>query len=166
MKKLIPFIILTFSLFLFHSCVKANDNIGHDGRCTGSANCTACVNCSQCGYCRRGGTCSKCSGKSSGGSYKKSKPKKDKTSSSYTSSKNKSGKIPKVELNVNINSNNRYLAGIGAVNIYEKPSTQSKIITTVSKNAKLILLSKEGQWFKVQVKSSSKKGYVSNKDVK
>lgn len=172
MKKLIPFIILTFSVFLLHSCVKANDNIGHGGRCTGSAYCTACSNCSRCGHCGSGGTCGVCSGSSSGrssssgNSYKKSKPKKDKTSSSYTSSKNKSGKIPKVELNVNINSNNRYLAGIGAVNIYEKPSTQSKIITTVSKNAKLIQLSKEGQWFKVQVKSSSKKGYVSNKDVK
>lgn len=172
MKKLIPFIIFTSSLFLLHSCVKANDNIGHGGRCTGSANCKACSTCSRCGHCGSGGTCSKCSGSSSGkssssgSSYKKTKPKKHKTSSSYTSSKNNSGKIPKVELNVNVNSNNRYLAGIGAVNIYEKPSTQSKIITTVSKNAKLIQLSKEGQWFRVQVKPSGKKGYVYYKDVK
>ncbi|WP_449388909.1 SH3 domain-containing protein [Chryseobacterium lineare] len=172
MKKLIPFIILTFSVFLLHSCVKANDNIGHDGRCTGSAYCTACSNCSRCGHCGSGGTCGKCSGSSSGkssssgSSYKKSKSKKDKNSSSYTSSKNNSGKIPKVELNVNINSNNRYLAGNGAVNIYEKKSLKSKIVATVTKNAKLIQLSKEGLWYKVQVKPSGKKGFVYYKDVK
>jgi hypothetical protein len=175
MKKLIPFIILTFSVFLLHSCVKANDNIGHDGRCTGSAYCTACTNCtncSRCGHCGSGGTCGVCSGSSSGrssssgSSYKKSKPKKDKTSSSYTSSKHNSGKVPKVELNVNVNSNNRYLAGIGKVNIYEKRSSTSKIVVTVTKNAKLIQLSKEGLWYKVQVKASGKKGYVYYKDVK
>lgn len=161
MKKLIPFIILTFSVFLLHSCVKANDNIGHDGRCTGSAYCTACSNCSRCGHCSSGGTCGKCSERSD-----KRKLKKHKTSSSYTSSKNNSGKIPKVELNVNVNSNNRYLVGIGAVNIYEKKSLKSKIVTTVSKNAKLIQLSKEGHWFRIQVKSSGKKGYVYYKNVK
>jgi hypothetical protein len=172
MKKLIPFIILIFSVFLLRSCVKANDNIGHGGRCTGSAYCTACSNCSRCGHCGSGGTCGVCSGSSSGrssssdNSYKKSKPIKHKTSSSYTSSKNNSGKIPKVELNVNINSNNRYLAGIEATTIYEKASFKSKVVATVSKNAKLIQLSKEGQWFKVQVKSSGKKGYVYYKNVK
>ncbi|WP_346983588.1 SH3 domain-containing protein [Chryseobacterium sp. POE27] len=172
MKKLIPFIILTFSVFLLHSCMKANDNIWHDGRCTGSANCSACTTCSRCGHCGSGGTCGVCSGSSSGrssssgSSYKKRKPKKDKTSSSYTSSKNNSGKTPKVELNVNVNSNNSYLAGIGTVNIYEKRSSKSNIITTVTKNTKLIQLSKEGLWYKVQVKPSGKKGYVYYKDVK
>lgn len=172
MKKLIPFIILTFILFLLNSCVKANDNIGHGGRCTGSAYCTACSNCSRCGHCGSGGTCGVCSGSSSGrssssgSSYKRTKSKKLKTPDSYSSSKAKSTKTPKVELNVNVNSNNRYLAGTGAVNIYEKPSLQSKIITTVSKNTKLIQLSKEGSWYKVQVKSSGRKGYIFNKDAK
>lgn len=170
MKKLIPFIILTFSVFLLHSCVKANDNIGHGGRCTGSAYCTACSNCSRCGHCGSGGTCGVCSGSSSGtsysgSSYKKIKSKKHNTSSSPTSSKNNSGRSPKVELNVNVNYNNRYLAGTGAVNIYEKPSVRSKIVTIVSKNAKLIQLAKEGEWYKVQVKSSGKKGYVYYKNV-
>ncbi|SEM73998.1 SH3 domain-containing protein [Chryseobacterium taichungense] len=169
MKKLIPFIILTFSVFLLHSCVKANDNIGHDGRCTGSAYCTACSNCSRCGHCSSGGTCGVCSdgssGKnsSSGNSYKRSKSKKHKTPDSYNSSK---AKTPKVELNVNVNSNNRYIAGINATTIYEKPSFKSKVVTIVSKNTKLIQLSKEGQWFRVQVKSSGKKGYVYYKNVK
>lgn len=172
MKKLIAFIIFTFSVFLLHSCMKANDNIWHDGRCTGSAYCTACTNCSRCGHCGSGGTCGVCSGSSSGrssssgSSYKKSKPKKDKTSSSYTSSKHNSGKTPKVELNVNVNSNNRYLAGIEATTIYEKASFKSKVVAIVSKNTKLIQLSKEGQWFRVQVKSSGKKGYVYYKNVK
>lgn len=171
MKKLIPFIIMALGLILLHSCMKANDNVGHDGRCTGSAYCTACSNCSRCGHCGSGGTCGKCSGRSSetsysGSSYKKAKSKKHKTSSSHTSPKNNSGKSPKVELNVNVNSNNRYLAGTGAVNIYEKPSVRSKIVTIVSKNAKLIQLAKEGEWYKVQVKSSGKKGYVYYKNVK
>lgn len=172
MKKLIPFIILAFGLLFLHSCVKANDNLGHGGRCTGSAYCTACSNCSRCGHCGSGGTCGVCSGSSSGktsysgSSYKKSKSKKHKTSTSDISSKNRSTDDPKVELNVNVNSNNRYLVGTGAVNIYEKPSVRSKIVTIISKNAKLVQLAKEGDWYKVQVKSSGKKGYVYYKNVK
>ncbi len=171
MKKLIPFIILAFSLFLQHSCVKANDSIGHDGRCTGSANCTACTNCSRCGHCGSGGTCGVCSGSSSGrstssGTHKKSKPKKHKTSDSYKSSKSTTSKTPKIELNVNLNSNNRYIAGISGTNIYEQPSFKSKIVTTVTKNAKLIQLSKQGSWYKVQVKPSGEKGFIYYKDVK
>jgi hypothetical protein len=174
MKKLIPFIILTFSLFLLNSCFKANDNIEHDGRCTGSAYCSACKNCSRCGHCSGGGTCGVCSGDSSGrnspsgSSSKKSKPKKHKTSETYKSSKTKSNKPPKVfidEVNVNINSP-RYIAGIATTNIYEKPSIKSKIITVVAKNTKLIQLSKKDSWYKVKVKSTGKTGYVFYKDVK
>lgn len=171
MKKLIPFIILTLSLFLLHSCVKANDSLGHDGRCTGSAYCTACTNCSRCGHCGSGGTCGVCSGNSSGRSsssetHKKSKPKKHKTSKSYTSSKEASKKAPKVELNVNVNSNNRYIAAINDIKIYEKPSFKSDVITILSKDAKLIQLSKKGSWIKVKVKSNGKIGYVDSKYVK
>ncbi|WP_082444920.1 SH3 domain-containing protein [Chryseobacterium hispalense] len=166
MKKLIPFIILTLSLFLLHSCVKANDSLGHDGRCTGSAYCTACTNCSRCGHCGSGGTCGVCSRSSSSETHKKSKPKKHKTSKSYTSSKEASKKAPKVELNVNVNSNNRYIAAINDIKIYEKPSFKSDIVTTVSKNAKLVQLSKEGSWIKVKVKSNGKIGYVDSKYVK
>jgi len=175
MKKLIPFIIITFSLFLLNSCFKANDNIGHDGRCTGSAYCTACSNCSRCGHCSGGGTCGVCGGGSSGrnssseSSSKKSKSKKHKTSESYKSSKIKSNKPPKVfidEVNVNVNSNNRYIAGIATTNIYEKPSVKSKVIAKVSKNEKLIRLSKKDSWYKVKVKSTNKTGYVFYKDVK
>ncbi|MDR6461248.1 hypothetical protein J2786_004402 [Chryseobacterium vietnamense] len=175
MKKLIPFIILTFSLFLLNSCLKANDNAGHGGRCTGSSYCTACSNCSRCGHCSSGGTCGVCGGgssgrsSSSGNSNKKSKAEKYRSSGSNESSKTKSNKPTKVfidEVNFNISSSNRYTAGIEATNIYEKPSLKSKIIATVSKKAKLIQLSKDGLWYKVQVKSSGKTGYVYYKDVK
>lgn len=174
MKKLILFIILTFTLFVLNSCVKANDNVGHDGRCTGSAYCTACANCSRCGHCSGGGTCGVCgsgsskSSSSSDSSYKRSKSKKHTSSDSFKTSKAKSSKPPKVfidEVNINVNSN-RYIAATSTTNIYEKPSFKSKVIEKATKNTKLIQLSKEGSWYKVQVKSSGKKGYVYYKDVK
>ncbi|WP_415324605.1 SH3 domain-containing protein [Chryseobacterium sp. MMS23-Vi53] len=174
MQRLIPFIILTFSLFLLNSCFKANDNVGHDGRCTGSAYCTACSNCSRCGHCSGGGTCGVCSGGSSRRNSSETSPKKSKTrkhksseSESYRSSKSKSNKPPKVfidEVNVNINSP-RYLAGNSLISIYEKASLKSKILTTVPKNTKLVQLSKQGPWIKVQLPKSKKIGYV-YKDVK
>lgn len=174
MKKLIPFIIFAFGSFLLNSCFKANDNIGHDGRCTGSAYCTACSNCSRCGHCSSGGTCGVCGGGSSESyssgrsSTKKRKTKKYTASDYYTSSKTNSSKPQKIiidEVNVDLSSN-RYITGIATTNIYEKPSLNSKVVTRVYKNEKLIPLSKEGLWYKVKVKSSGKKGYVFYKDVK
>lgn len=159
MKKLISFIIITFSLFILNSCFKANDNVLHGGRCTGSAYCTACSNCSGCGHCNSGGTCGVCGGSSSrkssssGSSTKKSKSKKHKSTDSYQSSKTQSNKPPKVfidEVNVNLNTNNRQFAGIEAIIIYEKPTLKSKIIATVPKDAKLIKLSTKGSWCEVQ----------------
>ncbi|WP_312991271.1 SH3 domain-containing protein [Chryseobacterium flavum] len=169
MKKLIPLIILTFSIFILNSCFKANDNVVHGGRCTGSANCTACSTCSGCGHCSSGGTCSVCRGGSYGKSSSKSKSKKNKSPDSYRSSKPHTGNPPKVfidKVNINLNSNNRYIASVATTNVYEKPTFKSKIITTVPKNVKLIKLSKEGSWYKVQVKTSGKVGFVFNKDVK
>lgn len=174
MKKLIPFIIFAFGSFILNSCFKANDNIGHDGRCTGSAYCTACSNCSRCGHCSSGGTCGVCGGGSSESyssgrsSTKKRKTKKHTASEYYTSSKTNSSKPQKIiidEVNVDLSSN-RYITGIATTNIYEKPSLSSKVVTRVYKNEKLIPLSKEGLWYKVKVKSSGKKGYVFYKDVK
>lgn len=176
MKKLIPFIIIAFGSFLLNSCFKANDNIGHEGRCTGSANCTACSSCSRCGHCSSGGTCGVCGGGSSESyssgrsSTKKRKAKKHKVIDSYTftSSKTKSNKPQKIiidEVNVDLSSN-RYITGIATTNIYEKPSLSSKVVIRVYKNEKLIPFSKEGSWYKVKVKSSGKKGYVFYKDVK
>ncbi|MCS3530316.1 SH3 domain-containing protein [Chryseobacterium sp. JUb7] len=168
MKKLILFIILTFSSFILNSCFKANDNVGHGGRCTGSANCSACSNCSRCGHCSSGGTCGVCGGGSSGYFKKKNTSKKTSTSESYKSPKGKSTKTPKVsidEVNVNINSP-KYIAGIATTNIYEKPTVKSKIIAAVPKSEKLIQLSKQGSWIKVQIKTTGKIGYVFYKDVK
>ncbi|MGX5684564.1 SH3 domain-containing protein [Chryseobacterium cucumeris] len=175
MKKLISFIILTFSIFILNSCFKANDNVGHGGRCTGSSYCTACSNCSRCGHCSGGGTCGVCgagsSGRSSssGNSSKKSKSGKYKPSDSYKSTKAKSSKPPKVyidKVNVNINSNNRNIAEIKTINIFEKPTSKSRIIAIVPKDTKLIKLSTEGSWYKVKVKSRGKEGYVFNNDIK
>jgi uncharacterized protein YgiM (DUF1202 family) len=163
MKKLIPFIITILSMLFLYSCFKANDNIGHEGRCTGSAYCSACTSCSRCGHCSSGGTCGVCSGSSSS----KSKPKKYKRSESSTSPKSR--KPPKVfidKVNVNINSNNRYIAGIATVNIYEKPFPKSKIIEKVAKDEKLIRLEKQPNWYKVRVQKSGKTGYVQYKDIK
>jgi hypothetical protein len=174
MKKLIPFSILTFNLFILNSCVKANDNIGHDGRCTGSADCSACTNCSRCGHCSGGETCGVCGGgssersSSSESSSRRSKSKKHKNSDSYKSSKSKSHKPSKIhidEVNVNINSP-RYIAGISTTNIYEKPSFKSKVIEKVAKNTKLIQISKKDSWYKVQVKKGGKVGYVNYKNMK
>lgn len=169
MKKLIPFIIITFSVFILNSCFKANDNVGHDGRCTGSAYCSACSNCSRCGHCSGGGSCGVCGGgssgsnSSSGSSSKKSRSKKHKTS------KAKSNIPPKVridKIDININSNNRYFTGVAAVRIYEKPLDKSKTVAIVTKNTRLIRLEQKGEWFRVKVESSGKIGYVKRKDVK
>ncbi|GEN75489.1 SH3 domain-containing protein [Chryseobacterium hagamense] len=169
MKKLISFIIITFSASILNSCFKANDNVGHDARCTGSAYCSACTNCSRCGHCGSGGTCGACSGKSSGRNSSSGNSTKRDRSEKHTTSKTKSSKPPKVlidRVNININSNNRYFAGVAAVRIYEKPSDKSDIIVTVTKNARLIKLQEIKDWYRVKVESSGKTGYVRRKDVK
>lgn len=163
MKKLIPFIIITFSVFILNSCFKANDNVGHDGRCTGYAPCSACTDCSRCGHCGASGSCGACTGKSSRSSSKKRKSEKHKTS------KAKSNKPPKVridKIDININSNNRYFAGFAGVKIYEKPSDKLTTVVTVTKNARLIKLQEMKDWYRVKVESSGKTGYVKRKDVK
>lgn len=152
-------------LFL-HSCFKANDNIGHDGRCTGSANCSACTTCSRCGHCGAGGTCGACTGSS----LRKSKPKKHKKSESYASSGKKSKKPPKIvidEVNINIGSNSRYIARISQTIIYKEQSKESNVIARVPKNTKFIILSKKNSWYRVKVKDGKveKVGYVYYKDV-
>ncbi|MFT3918153.1 SH3 domain-containing protein [Cloacibacterium sp.] len=50
-------------------------------------------------------------------------------------------------------------------NIRELPSTKSKIIEKVEKNASLILLQNSGKWLKVRVKKSGKTGYVYYKNL-
>lgn len=152
-------------MFFLHSCFKANDNIGHDGRCTGSANCSACTTCSRCGHCGAGGTCGACTVSSS----TKSKPKKHKKSESYASSGKKSKKPPKIvidEVNINIGSNSRYIASIPKIIIYERQSKESNIIERVTKNEKLIWLEKQPHWYKVKVQKSGKIGYVYHNDTK
>ncbi|WP_294245923.1 hypothetical protein [uncultured Chryseobacterium sp.] len=175
MKKLIPSIILTFVLLLLNACFKANDHIGHDGRCTGSAYCSACTNCSRCGHCGSGGTCGVCGGgssgsnPSSGSSPRKNGYGKHKSSNDYSVLKTESRtrRVAINEANVNTGTANRYLVGVGAaITIYEKPVFRSNVVAIVTRNAKIIQLSRKGDWYKVQVESSGKKGYVYYKNLK
>ncbi|MDQ1159941.1 hypothetical protein QE422_000309 [Chryseobacterium sp. SORGH_AS 447] len=169
MKKLIPFIIITFSVFILNSCFKANDNVGHDGRCTGSANCSACSNCSGCGHCNSGGSCGVCGGGSSGRSSSSGSSSKKSSSKKHKTSKSKSSKPPKVridKIDININSNNRYFAGVAGVSIYERPSEKSKILINVTRNDRLIKLQEMKDWYKVKVEPANKTGYIKRKDVK
>lgn len=177
MKKLIPFIILTFSLLLLNACFKANDHVGHDGRCTGSAYCSACTNCSRCGHCGSGGTCGVCGGgspgsnPSSGSASGKGRYGKRKSSNDYYSvlkTESRTGRVAATdEANIHTGTANRYLTGVvAAITIYEKPAFKSNVVAIVTRNAKIIQLSRKGEWYKVQVESSGKKGYVYYKNLK
>ncbi|WP_294240308.1 SH3 domain-containing protein [Chryseobacterium sp. sg2396] len=169
MKKLIAFIIITFSVFILNSCFKANDSVGHDGRCTGSAPCSACTTCSRCGHCGSGGSCGACTGKSSGRSSSSGSSSKIHKSEKHKAPKAKSNKPPKVrvdQVNININSGNMYFAHVAAVRIYTQPSDKSKAILTVTKNNRLIKLQELKDWYKVKVEPEGITGYVKRKDVK
>lgn len=168
MKTFISILILCIGTFTANSFNFFEfGNSHHDGRCTGSASCSACSNCSGCAHCSSGGSCGVCSG----GSYGKkasSKKKKSKASSdSYYTKKSKSYGSPKIRIDeININTNNRYFAGVAVTHIYEKPFLNSRVIEKVPKNTELKQLSKQDSWYKVQVIKSKNVGYVYYKDVK
>ncbi|MPT30700.1 MAG: SH3 domain-containing protein [Chryseobacterium sp.] len=155
-------VLMTLSLFSFSK----SENNGHNGRCTGSAYCTACSNCSRCGHCGAGGTCGVCSNKGQRNisitDYSAEKPN---TSKSYKASR-KSGfqKTP----NTFIDHSDITILTISerSTNIFEKPSFQSKVVENISKNEKLIQISKLDNWYKIKVKSSGKIGFIYYKDVK
>ncbi|KFF09348.1 SH3 domain-containing protein [Chryseobacterium luteum] len=168
MKTLISILILCIGIFTADSFSFSGSGDSHHGRrCTGSASCSACSNCTGCAHCSSGGSCGVCSG-GSYGRKSSSKKKKSKTSpDSHYTKKSKSYGSPKIRIDeININTNNRYFAGVAVTNIYEKPFLNSKIIEKVPKNAELKQLSKQDSWYKVQVKKSGKVGYVHYKDVK
>lgn len=168
MKTFISILILCVGTFTADSfSLSRSGNSDHGRRCTGSASCSACSNCTGCAHCSSGGSCGVCQG----GSYEKkspSKKSKPKTSSaSHYSNKDKSHASPKIHIDeININTNNRYFAGVAVTNIYEKPSLKSKVIETVPKNTELKQLSNQDSWYKVQVKKSGKIGFIYYKDVK
>ncbi|MDV7696569.1 SH3 domain-containing protein [Chryseobacterium soli] len=167
MKTFISILILCIGTFTAVSFSLSSSESPHHGRrCTGSTPCSACTNCTGCAHCSSGGSCGACSGGS--GKKSSSKKKKSKASSdSHYTQKSKSYHSPKIRIDeININTNNRYFAGVAVTNIYEHKSKQSKIIETVPKNAELKQLSKQDSWYKVQVKKSRKVGYVYYKDVK
>jgi len=160
-KNLVLFfgiILITFTSFYFSK----TENNGHGGRCTGSEYCTACSSCSRCGHCGAGGTCGVCSGNKS----------KNNRSSDYYSKKTKpaSRKAKKGNQSQNFSNiskdNSEMITSDRSTNIFEKPSFQSKVIENISKNTKLIQLSKLDSWYKVKIKESGKTGYVYYKDVK
>lgn len=180
MRKIISFVVITLSLFLLHSCFKANDNVRHDGRCTGSAYCSACTNCSRCGHCGSGGTCGVCSGSSSERSYSSgnSSRKKNKHSSSgtYKSKHNsslelylparKKTPIYHYETNASLAEDNFLYTVYKSVNIRTGPGKNYPIVETVTKNTKLIFLYEKANWYKVKVVDSKKEGYVYKEGVK
>lgn len=164
MKK---FLLLFFGIVLITSTsfyFSKNESKGHGGRCTGSAYCSACSNCSRCGHCGAGGTCGVCSGSSSGRSFSssgKSKGTKKSQTTQSISYKKKSGqKLKGTPLKTNVIVLSR------SINVFEKPSFQSKILESLPKKTTLILVSKLDSWYKVKIKKNEKIGYVYVKDVK
>lgn len=167
MKTFIAIFILCIGTFTAVSFSLSDSESVHDGRrCIGSTPCNACSNCTGCAHCSSGGNCGACSG----GSRKKSSSKKKKSKASpdsYYAKKSKSYGSPKIRIDeININTNNRYFAGVAVTKIYEKPFINAKVIETVPKNTELKQISKQDSWYKVQVKKSGKVGYVYYKDVK
>jgi hypothetical protein len=167
MKKFISILILCIGTFTAVSfSLSDSESPHHGGRCTGSASCSACSNCTGCAHCSSGGSCGVCSGGSGKKSSSKKKRSKASPDSHYTK-KSKSYHSPKIQIDeININTNNRYFAGVAVTKIYEKPFLNAKVIETVPKNTELKQLSKQDSWYKVQVKKSGKVGYVYYKDVK
>ena len=149
--------LLIFSLFSFSK----PENNGHNGKCTGSAYCSACSNCSRCGHCSSGGTCGVCSG---------SKSKNNKTSDYSKNTKLASRQAKKGSQSQNFSNISKddsdMITSDRSTNIFEKPSFQSKVIENISKNTKLIQLSKLDSWYKVKIKDSKKIGYIYYKDIK
>lgn len=167
MKTFISILILCIGTFTAVSfSLSDSESPHHGGRCTGSASCSACSNCTGCAHYSSGGSCGVCGG----GSGKKSSSKKKKSKAfpdSHYTKKSKSYHSPKIQIDeININTNNRYFAGVAVTKIYEKPFLNAKVIKTVPKNTELKQLSKQDSWYKVQVKKSGKVGYVYYKDVK
>lgn len=161
MKKLLllffGIILITLTSFNFSK----TENNGHGGRCTGSEYCTACSSCSRCGHCGAGGTCGVCSG---------SKSKNNKTSDYSKKIKPKSRQAKNGSQSQNFlhisKGDSDMITSDRATNIFEKPSFQSKVIENISKNTKLIQLSKLDSWYKVKIKDSEKTGYIYYRDVK
>lgn len=168
MKTFISILILSIGILTADSFSFSGSKSPHHGRrCTGSASCSACSNCTGCAHCSSGGSCGICSGGSYGKKSSSSKKKSKASPDSHYTKKSKSYNSPKIRIDeININTNNRYFAGIAVTKIYEKPFLKSKVIETVPKNTELKQLSKQDSWYKVQVKKSGKVGYVYYKDVK
>lgn len=167
MKTFISILILCIGTLTAVSFSLSDSESSHHGRrCIGSTPCNACTNCTGCAHCSSGGNCGACSG----GSGKKSSSKKNKSKASsdtYYTKKSKSYHSPKIRIDeININTNNRYFAGVAVTKIYKEPFLNAKVLETVPKNTELKQLSKQGSWYKVQVKKSGKVGYVYYKDVK
>ncbi|WP_419869417.1 SH3 domain-containing protein [Chryseobacterium sp. CT-SW4] len=164
MKKLLSiFITGLFILFCFISCMKANNNTGHDGKCTGSAYCTACSNCSRCGHCSSGGSCGVCRGSSSVRGIYSSPAKKTKSSGAKVISKvnNKS----QTDQN-SINSASVFYAKENIVNIYKGPGHEFPVIEKIKSGSKLILIKKHKNWLEVKIWKTGTEGFVFYQDVK
>jgi len=161
MKKILllffGIILITLTSFYFSK----TENNGHGGRCTGSEYCTACSSCSRCGHCGAGGTCGVCSGSKPKINKIYNYSKKTKSTPRQTNDRSWSQNFSNIS-----KDDSDMITSDRSTNIFEKPSFQSKVIANISKNTKLIQLSKLDSWYKVKIKDSKKIGYIYYKDVK
>ncbi|WP_292011047.1 SH3 domain-containing protein [Chryseobacterium sp.] len=176
MKTFISILIIIIGGFISNSFLSSSPSDLHSGgRCTGAANCFACTNCSGCAHCKSGGSCGVCkktSSKKTNSSESYYRPSnyspKSKTSSKRIS-KGKSSKAPDVfigDVSVSINSNNNNTVITNTTTkVYQKPSLKSKTLMQVDKNTSLIILSKEGKWYKIKVKKNGVIGFIHQNDI-
>ncbi|WP_083535212.1 SH3 domain-containing protein [Chryseobacterium kwangjuense] len=164
-----PILIITIilSLFSLNSCFKANDNIIHEGKCTGSANCTACSNCSRCGHCGSGGTCGVCS---SGSSRKTiyTSPSRNNNRKEKKSSKtrNPTRSAPTSPQTIYTPISVVYYAKKRIVNIRRGPGIEFPVIEKIKQGSKLIKIEEHNDWIKVKIKKTGTEGFVYYKDIK
>lgn len=122
-----------------------------EGRCTGSAYCTACKNCSRCKHCSNGGSCGVCQP-----SYRGTKT----TDIQQSSRSKKEAQVPTKSHKSIIKD---AMVSEKNVALRSGPSSRYKIIGRLKYKEKVLVLRKKGNWYKVQVYDSGKKGYVYKK---
>ena len=126
-----------------------------EGRCTGSAYCSACSSCSRCAHCSNGGTCGVCSSSSSYSSYSTPKAKKKSKASTYYYKPIKETKVYYENEFITIYAE--------AINLREKPNTQSIILEKLGYGDAVVFIEKNGEWSKVKVEETGTIGFVFSK---
>lgn len=135
-----------------YECLTTSGNLA---KCTGSSSCRACKTCAYCAHCNNGGSCGVCSGKASQNFYN--------TSPTKTNTSTKSNSEVKHQ---NTDKGIYFYVANTTLNLREGPGTNYKIVASLSKNQKLLLLEAKTDWLKVRVVETEKVGWVYYKYVK